>query len=310
MIYTLTLNPALDKEYHVPALQPNAVLRASAVKVDFGGKGFNIARMLSALGAECAALGFVGGHTGSVLQAGLEGLGIPTDFVQVREETRTNVSIVNDKDSSYYKVNEAGPLVEEAEVEQLLQKVAGLVRADDWWVLAGSLPRGVPADIYARLIALIRQGGAWAVLDSSGEAFRLGCAAGPYLIKPNLEELAQLTDLDAAADASALRQALNRVHKLGVQNIILSAGGGESLCSDGVRVWRGQPPAIEEQNPTGAGDALLGAAVEALNRGLPLLDAYRRGLAAGSAAAALTGTGMPGRKQVEALIDQVVISEE
>ena len=309
MIYTVTLNPALDKEYHVAELLPNAVLRAASVKVDFGGKGFNIARMVSALGSQCAALGFVGGHTGQVLRGGLEDIGIPTDFVQVNEETRTNISIVNDKDSTYYKVNEAGPQVSGHEVEELLLKVESLVQPDDWWVLAGSLPRGVPLDIYARLIALIRQGGAWAVLDSSGEAFRLGCAAGPLLVKPNLEEIAQITDLDVG-DSSGINRAINSVHKLGVQNILLSAGGGKSVCSDSVRTWAGQPPIIEEKNPTGAGDAMLGAVVNQLSRGMPLQEAYVWGLAAGSAAAALPGTGMPSRAQVEALIKQVVISEE
>ena len=309
MIYTVTLNPALDKEYHVAELLPNAVLRAASVKVDYGGKGFNIARMVSALGSECAALGFVGGHTGQVLRAGLEGIGIPTDFVQVGEETRTNISIVNDKDSTYYKVNEAGPQVSEREVEELLRKVEGLVEPDDWWVLAGSLPRGIPADIYARLITLIRQGGAWAVLDSSGEAFRLGCSAGPFLVKPNLEEIAQITDT-GAADGSGISRAINSVHKLGVQNILLSAGSGKSVCSDGLRMWIGQPPKIEEKNPTGAGDAMLGTVVDQLSRGTPLPEAYRWGLAAGSAAAALSGTGMPTRAQVQALIEQVVISEE
>jgi 1-phosphofructokinase family hexose kinase len=265
--------------------------------------------MITALGSQCAALGFIGGHTGQVLREGLEGIGIPTDFVRVSEETRTNISIVNDKDSTYYKVNEAGPRVSEPEVEELLCKVEGLVQPDDWWVLAGSLPRGVPADIYARLIALIRRGGAWAVLDSSGEAFRLGCAAEPFLVKPNLEEIAQITDLDVG-DASGIHQAINHVHKLGVKNIILSAGGGKSFCSDGLRVWSGQPPKIEEKNPIGAGDAMLGAVIDQLSCGMTLPEAYRWGLAAGSAAAALPGTGMPTRAQVQALIEQFVISEE
>ncbi len=309
MIYTVTLNPALDKEYHVVELLPNAVLRAASVKVDFGGKGFNIARMLTALGSKCVALGFVGGHTGPVLRAGLEGIGIPTDFVRVDGETRTNISIVNDKNSTYYKVNEAGPQVSEREVEALLHKVEGLVGPDDWWVLAGSLPRGVPFDIYAKLIALIRQGGAWAVLDSSGEAFRLGCAAGPFLVKPNLEEIAQITDVDVG-DETAYSRAILSVHKLGVKNVLLSAGGGKCICSDGVRVWAGQPPKIEEKNPTGAGDAMLGAVVDQLSRGALVQDAFVWGLAAGSAAAALPGTDMPTRAQVQTLLEQVEISEE
>jgi 1-phosphofructokinase len=308
MIYTVTLNPALDKEYHVPELQTNTVLRASSVNLDYGGKGFNIARMLAALGSECVALGFVGGHTGEVLHAGLEGMGIKTDFVTVSGETRTNISIVSDNGGGYYKVNEAGPEISAEEVKALLQKAASLVRPGDWWVLAGSLPRGVPADIYARLIDIIHQSGAKAVLDSSGEAFCLGCRAAPNLIKPNLEELAQLTDL-AVEKSEVIKIVLAAVHQKGVQNIILSAGDGKSFCSDGSHIWAGVPPKIEESNPTGAGDAMLGAIVDRLQRGDDLPQAFAWGLAAGSAAASLPGTGMPERAKVEALLNQVTISD-
>src|SRR3954451_24411287 len=111
MIYTVTLNPALDRELTVPALVFDDVLRATETRVDCGGKGFNVSRMLAALGAESIALGFAGGHTGAMLRDGLAALGIETDFVQIGGETRTNVSIVMTNDGHYVKVNEAGPTI-------------------------------------------------------------------------------------------------------------------------------------------------------------------------------------------------------
>src|SRR6266851_862152 len=114
MIYTLTLNPAVDRELTVPALEYNAVLRASESRVDFGGKGFNVSRLLKSLGATSTAVGFLGGRSGELLQDGLQELGIGADFVWVSGETRTNISIVTETHNHYIKVNEKGPLVEQA----------------------------------------------------------------------------------------------------------------------------------------------------------------------------------------------------
>lgn len=309
MIYTVTLNPALDKEYHVAELLPNMVLRASSVKMDYGGKGFNIARMLTELGSDCTALGFIGGHTGEVLREGLQGIGIKTDFVPVCAETRTNISLVSDKDSGYFKINELGPEVSTQESDELLQKIESLIQPGDWWVLAGSLPPGMQADFYARMIRMINHGGAKAVLDTSGDALKLGCMAEPFLIKPNLEEIAQISDVEVK-DSTGIGKAITNIHEFGVKNIILSAGKNKTICSNGTKQWVGIPPKIKEMNPTGAGDAMLAAIVDRLGRNEPLEDAFAWGIAAGSAAASLPGTGMPSKFDVENLLTSVMISEE
>src|SRR6185503_3991113 len=150
MIYTLTLNPAVDRELTVPTMEFDSVLRASESRVDFGGKGFNVSRLLGGMGAASTAVGFLGGRAGELLQDGLQSLGIGTDFVWVPGETRTNVSIVTESHNHYIKVNEKGPLVDDAKQQELLDKIDSLAQSDDWWVLAGSLPPGLPNDIYAR----------------------------------------------------------------------------------------------------------------------------------------------------------------
>ncbi|MGV8024994.1 MAG: 1-phosphofructokinase [Anaerolineaceae bacterium] len=309
MIYTVTLNPALDKEYCVPDLIPNTVLRASSVKIDFGGKGFNIARMLATFGVNCTALGFVGGHTGDVLNEGLKGIGIKTDFVHVSGETRTNISAVSDKDGGYIKINEPGPRVSVDETNVFLQKVEELIQPEDWWILAGSLPLGIPTDIYARLIHLINTGGAKAVLDSNGDALKLGCLAEPFLIKPNLEEIAKISDVEEN-DPIGIEKAIARIHELGAKNIVLSAGKEKAICSDGIRRWIGIPPKIKEMNPIGAGDAMVAAMVYKLNKNETILNAFTWGLAAGSAAASLPGTMMPNKSDIERLLNEVIIHEE
>ena len=144
MIYTVTLNPAVDKELVVPAIEFDAVLRSQQINIDFGGKGFNVSRQLQSLGVASVALGFAGGSGGEQLRHGLASLGIDTDFVWVAGETRSNISIVTEPTSHYVKVNEPGPLISENELVALREKVAKQAKPGDWWVLAGSLPPGGP----------------------------------------------------------------------------------------------------------------------------------------------------------------------
>jgi len=304
MIYTLTLNPALDRELTVPAFVFDEVLRASAVRVDYGGKGFNVSRALAALGAESIALGFVGGATGESLTVGLADLGIRTDFVQVAGETRTNVSIVTEDHAHYLKVNDPGPMITPAEQAALLQKIRALAQPGDWWVLAGSLPPGVPATFYAQVIRLVQSAGAYAVLDTSGEPLRVGCAARPFLVKPNVAEARELAGARVASPDEA-RDAIGKIHALGVQNVVISLGQAGALYSDGQSVWQAKPPAIEERNPIGAGDALVAGLVWGLSNNYSGPEILRWGVACGAAAASLDGTGMGPRSLVESLAPQV-----
>ena len=195
MIYTLTLNPAIDRELTVAEVQFDAVLSALKSQVDFGGKGFNVSRLLRSLGMTSTALGFIGGRTGDRLKHGLQDLDIGTDFVSIPSETRTNISIVTERHDHYIKVNEKGPLVDEPKQRELLDKIASIAAAGDWWVLAGSLPPGVPDSFYAQIITILNEHQAISVLDTTGESLRQGCEAKPFLVKPNAEETQKLTRL-------------------------------------------------------------------------------------------------------------------
>jgi len=305
MIYTLTLNPALDRELTVPALTLDTVLRASRSRVDWGGKGFNVSRMLASLGAESVALGLAGGHTGAMLRDGLAALGIATDFVEITGETRTNVSIVADA-GHHIKVNEAGPTVSAGELATLAQRVRDLAREGDWWVLAGSLPPGCPPTFYASLIGDIQAAGARTLLDSSGAALRHGCAARPYLVKPNAAEAGELTGLPVGSVAEALIAA---TAMQGVELVALSMGAEGALLVQGGGGWLARPPAIHERNPIGAGDSLLAGLAWSLSQGQRLPDAIRWGVACGAATASRTGTAVGTYDQVAQLAQQVKVEE-
>jgi 1-phosphofructokinase family hexose kinase len=304
MIYTVTLNPALDRELVVPAIQFDSVLRAQDCRLDWGGKGFNVSRMLNALGAESTALGFAGGKAGEMLRDGLEALSIRTDFVWVNGETRTNISIVAADTRQYIKVNEPGPTIPVTKFEQMLSKVHGLAQPGDWWVLSGSLPPGVPSDGYAQLIELLHSAQAHAILDCDGEALRSGCAARPFLIKPNDVEAGKLTGREVDTPEAALYAARSIV-EIGPEQVIISMGKSGAMLVNQNGAWQIHSPRVEARNPIGAGDSLVGGTVWGLAQGFPILEALCWGAACGAATASLDGTAVGSRQSVESLRSEV-----
>lgn len=304
MIFTLTLNPAIDRELTVSSVQFDTVLSAVHSRVDYGGKGFNVSRLLRSLGMASIALGFVGGQAGEQLRAGLQALGIATDFVAISGETRTNVSIVTERHDHYIKINEQGPLVDEADQQALLDKVASLAHAGDWWVLAGSVPPGVPASFYARIITILRQQNAVCVLDTSGENLRLGCEAKPFLVKPNAEELHKLTGLPVET-IDQITVAAAALREIGAQNVVVSLGKDGALLHTAAETWQVRSPKIQEKNPIGAGDSMVGGIAWALSQGHSLREALGWGIASGAATASLSGTEVGTRELIEALHPRV-----
>jgi 1-phosphofructokinase family hexose kinase len=308
MIYTLTLNPAVDLEYTVQALNVNEVLRAPAARKDFGGKGFNVSRMLRVLGVESTALGFIGGRNGSMLEEGLRSLGIATDFVWTAGETRANVSIVGRQAGDYIKVNEPGPTISLEEKLALLKKVGQLAAPGDLWVLAGSLPPGIPKSIYADLTRIIQGAGARVVLDTSGEALESGLDAGPYLIKPNAVEAANLTGRPVDSPAFIAESAREIIGR-GATQVVISLGDEGALFATSNLLLLGHPPIIKEQNPIGAGDAMVAGLVYRFSISTALDDALQWGLACGAAAASQPGTHMGTRALIEQFIPETRIEE-
>jgi 1-phosphofructokinase family hexose kinase len=304
MIYTLTLNPAIDRELTVAEVEFDTVLSAIKSQVDFGGKGFNVSRLLKSLDMPSMALGFVGGRTGERLRHGLEALDIHTDFVSISGETRTNVSVVTERHDHYIKVNEKGPLVEEAQQRELLNKIEETAQAGDWWVLAGSLPPGVPDSFYAQITEILNQRQAITILDTTGESLRLSCQAKPFLVKPNAEEAHRLTGLPVET-AAQIAIVAAEIRKMGAQNVVISLGKNGALLQTDDCNWLVHSPKIKEKNPIGAGDSMVGGLVWALAQGYPLKDSLGWGAASGAATASLSGTEVGSRALIEELFHKV-----
>ena len=308
MIYTVTLNPAVDRELVVDKITFDTVLRASEWRVDCGGKGFNVARMLQSLGTSSVALGFAAGKTGELLNEELQSLGIETGFIWVQGETRTNVTIVSADHSHHVKVNEPGPAISEDDLVKLMQKIRGLARPGDSWVLAGSLPPGVPPSIYADMITVLQSAGAQVFLDTSEEALRQACRANPFLIKPNAEEAQELTGLPINSPAE-IAAAGKAIQAMGAGNVIISLGKQGALLVDGQQAWLAASPEIEERNPIGAGDSMVAGLVWGLSQGHSMSEALCRGIACGAATASQSGTAVGSLAQVNVLLAQTQLSE-
>lgn len=304
MIYTLTLNPAIDRELTVNAVEFDAVLQATGSQVDFGGKGFNVSRLLKSMGMSSTAIGFVGGKAGEQMSDGLKILDITTDFVWISEETRTNISIVTQSHDHYIKVNEKGPLVDQAKQSELLDKIESIARSGDWWVLAGSLPPGVPDSFYAQITAILNDRQALTILDTTNESLRLGCEAKPFLVKPNAEEAHRLTGLPVE-NMSQVVLAATEIRNMGAQNVVISLGKKGALLQTSDCNWLVYSPKIKEKNPIGAGDSMVGGLVWALAQGYSLKESLGWGAASGAATASMSGTEVGSRKLIEELFHKV-----
>ena len=304
MIYTLTLNPAIDREFTVNTVEFDTVLQATESQVDFGGKGFNVSRLLKSMDTPSTAIGFVGGRAGEQMRDGLRLLEITTDFVWISEETRTNISIVTQSPNHYIKVNEKGPLVDESKQRELLGKIESIARSGDWWVLGGSLPPGVPDSFYAQITEILNDRKAITILDTIGESLRLGCRAKPFLVKPNAEEACHLTGLPVENTAQ-VALAATEIRKMGAQNVVISLGKKGALLQTSDGSWLVHSPKIKEKNPIGAGDSMVGGLVWALAQGHSLKESLGWGAASGAATASMSGTEVGSRPLIEELFHKV-----
>jgi tagatose 6-phosphate kinase len=305
VILVVCLNPALDITHEVAAVDWAGINRPAAVHDRPGGKGLNVARTLHALGADVLVTGMVGGITGTGVAAALSRCGVRTAFTPVYGPTRRTFTVVDasvatgrvaDERGGVAAFYEPGPVVGAAEFAGFLGDYREALAGADAVVLAGSLPPGLPDGTYATLIAAASGAGVPAVLDAHGEPLRLGAAAGPAIVKPNLPELGALAGrpltpgADALAAAGGLRDAgVHGAH--GAEAVVVTLGRDGLLAVTGDGCWRARPPAAVAGNATGAGDAVAAALAHGLVLGRPWDERLRHAVALGAATAAAPVAG-------------------
>lgn len=304
-VATVTLNPALDRTVSLDRLQPGGLNRALSVRLDAGGKGINLARVLRRLGIDAVSLGFLAGDTGRLVAELLGREGMASDFVWVPGETRTNLKLVDGR-GRVTEVNEPGPLVTEVELQALEARVLALDPAVQVLALAGSAPPGVEPELYGRLLRLARERGLRTVLDAEGDALEAGLEARPYLVKPNADEAARLFGERPGTLAEAAEMAATLVER-GVELALVSLGAaGCAFATRGESGW-GRPPEVPVRGTVGAGDSLLAGVVAGVLGGREASEAVRMGVAVAASAVAQEGPGRPDPEQVRALLAAVVM---
>jgi tagatose 6-phosphate kinase len=287
VILVVCLNPALDITHNVEQADWAGVNRPHRVHVRAGGKGVNVARTLRALGAEVRLAGLAGGGTGAELAQRLNGSGITLTLTPISGETRRTFTVVDESRGQTALFNEPGPAVSPGEYAGFLVSYQKAVAEAAVVVLSGSLP-GLSADSYAELISLANSAGVPAILDTSGAALRLGAAAGPAMIKPNLAELSEATG--RSLDPMAIDQVAVAARELG-ETVVVSLGPAGLLAVTPDRSWLARPGEVVRGNATGAGDAAVAGLAAGLVNGLDWPARLRQAVALGAAAAAAPAAG-------------------
>lgn len=306
MIYTVTLNPALDKTVEIPGMALDTVNRVTSMRTDPGGKGINVSKVIAKLGGESCAVGILGGESGRTLLAALERDGLRTHFRFVEGQTRTNLKIIDRALHTNTDINEPGLTVSPADLDALLRDLLGMVREGDIVVLAGSLPQGAPQDTYRVWTAACREKGARVCLDADGVLLAEGLKAAPYLIKPNEDELSRLVG-HRLTDTDELIAEGRRLLKGGVTRVVISLGEHGALYLRRNEVLYAEGLSVPVGSTVGAGDSVVAALAYADSLGMSDEDAVRLSTATGAANVMCSGTQPAEREAVEKLLPQVKI---
>ncbi|WP_172194840.1 1-phosphofructokinase [Saccharibacillus qingshengii] len=301
MIYTVTLNPSIDYIVEVENLQLDALNRMKRDLKLPGGKGINVSRILSRLGIENTALGFVGGFTGRFIEDVLNAESVVTDFVNVQGDTRINIKLKHGEET---EINGLGPEIGSGEADSLAEKLRTLT-SDDIVVLSGSVPPSLGGGYYDRLIAVIKERGARFVIDTTGDALLKALPYGPLLVKPNHHELAELfgVEIDGREDLILYGR---RLLEMGAQNVLISMAGEGALLVTKEQVYHANVPRGEVKNSVGAGDSMIAGFVGTLATTGDPLFALRTGTASGSATA--FSDDLAEKAKIESLLPQVQVN--
>ena len=292
MIYTVTLNPALDKTVEIPGMALDTVNRITEMRTDPGGKGINVSKVIAKLGGDSRAVGILGGESGRTLEKLLENENFTTQFRFVEGQTRTNIKILDRVGHTNTDINEPGLTVTDADLDALLNDLLAEVHAGDIVVLAGSLPKGAPQDTYRVWTSACKNAGARVFLDADGALLAEGLKAAPYLIKPNDDELSRL--------AGKKLETIEELTSLGGRGA-LYLRKGSTIYAEGLKVPVG--------STVGAGDSVVAALAYAESQDMSEEDAVRLSTATGAANVMCSGTQAAERSVIEELLPKVCFSK-
>jgi tagatose 6-phosphate kinase len=308
LILTVTLNTSIDKLYLLESVQPETVMRVKEVHNTAGGKGLNVSRVAAKLGEPVTAAGFTGGFNGQYLESLLASSRIRCAFTRVAGETRSCINCWDLSSNRSTEYLEPGEPVTAEDVARFLGDFAVALPEADVVTLSGSMPKGVPEDLYCELIRRCKAAGVPVLLDTSGRYLAAAAGEKPTMIKPNEDEIVQLTGKPLSGEEETV-SALRRLYESGIGCAVHSMGarGAILACREGI--FRGTPPKIIPKNTVGCGDSMLAGFAVALARRLSVTDGLRMALAVSAASALSLLTGDFDPADYEALYPQITVEK-
>ncbi|GGG69462.1 phosphofructokinase [Kocuria dechangensis] len=300
-ILTLTVNPALDLSTWTERVVSGHKLRCGTSRLDPGGGGVNVARVVQRLGGHALAVYTAGGATGEAYRRLIESERVPTLVVPIQGSTRQNFTVDETATGEQFRFVLEGPELSDAEWRACLALVAESIPVGGYVVASGSLPPGVPEDFYARVARLAREREARCIVDASGPALAEALAEGVFMIKPSRRELGLHVGAVLDTEQSQVEAASALVADGSAEYVALTLGDAGAVLAARSGVLRLAVPAVRVVSTVGAGDSFVGAFVLRLAQGLPVDAAFRAGVAAGSATAMTPATELCHRADVERL---------
>lgn len=295
----LCLNPAVDVTYEIPRLIPDQKVHAEASRYDPGGNGINVGRSLRRLGVQACTFCVVAGEIGRLLRQQLDAQLDEASYLEVEGETRVNCTVLESVTGAQFEVSGIGPALAAAQWTGLLDRFVAHCTGG-LGVITGTLQPGLPVDLYAEAVHALREAGARAVVDASGELLRHAIDAQPFLVKPNRFELENLLGR-SLADERAVIAGARQLQERGVSRVCVSLGAAGALLVTPSGVLKAEAPAVPVNSTVGAGDSLVAAMSGLLARGASDREALREGVACSAGTVMQPGTELFDVKAVDRL---------
>jgi 1-phosphofructokinase len=304
-VVTVTVNPAIDQTITIPNFTAGAVNRVQSSQMDAGGKGINVASFLVDFGQPATVTGFLGADNDDIFRRLFERKGILDRCIRIPGQTRIGVKISDEALHQTTDINFPGEAPRSADIQQLFEILAELAAAHDWFILSGSIPRGVSPGIYEEMVRMLP--GKKVLLDTSGDGFRQALPAGPWLIKPNVDELSEYAGKPMDSPAAIIEQAHAMMKTCHIHSVVISMGKEGAIFVEGEETVWAVPPAVDVKSTVGAGDAMVAGIVAGKIRGLDLAGCARLATAFSMTAISHIGSGLPSIEAVQSARERVTI---
>ena len=308
MIYTVTLNPALDKSVNVTDFKIDTVNRVENTRVEAGGKGINVSRIIKKLGFNSKAVCILGGNGGQLFAEKLSDEAIDFEAVFSGGETRTNLKIVDSKNNTFTDINESGETVNRETVDKTLDYLLEKIKKDDIVVLGGSLPKGADTDTYKIFITECKIKGAKVFLDADGKALQNGIEANPFFIKPNIDELSRLFKKQFSG-IEEIKSAAKELVNGGINTVAVTLGGDGAIIVNKDKALFAKALPVKVKSTVGAGDSFVAAVAVATQNGLESFETLKFAVAVSGAKVTSEGLGFPELSLIDEIKNSVEIKE-